>query len=142
MLACVTLAYAMSAFVPFRMAQGGSVTAVTMIPFLWFALRRGLRWLCSKASYKVWCVETPAFHPVPFFLDYPLAFGKPPVNGMDASQNLRLSDVAGHRLGYVSRCIFRRLAAVIVPRIFPLSVTSTLLTPLSTMSIAMSESVA
>ena len=63
----------------FRMPQGGSVTAGSMIPILWFALRRGLRaGLEASTVYGLVKLALPPFeiyHPIQVLLDYPLAFG-------------------------------------------------------------------
>ena len=74
----VALAYALSLVVPFRLPQGGSVTAVSMIPIIWFALRRGPKMgLFEGVIYGfVRTLRQPFIvHPIQFLLDYPLAFG-------------------------------------------------------------------
>ena len=74
----VALAYALNMIVMFRMPQGGSVTAVSMVPLLWLALRRGVRvGVIGGIIFGVVDMFPQPFvvHPVQFLLDYPLAFG-------------------------------------------------------------------
>jgi thiamine transporter len=74
----VALAYGLSLIVPFRMPQGGSVTAVSMVPVIWFALRRGPKMgVLEGIIYGfVRTLRQPFIvHPIQFLLDYPLAFG-------------------------------------------------------------------
>jgi thiamine transporter len=58
--------------------QGGSVTLASMVPLLWFALRRGLRWgveagLIYGLVHMV--ISGDIYYPTQVLLDYPLAFG-------------------------------------------------------------------
>lgn len=74
----VALAYVLNLIVVFRMPQGGSVTAVSMAPILWLALRRGLKIgvFGGIVFGLVDMIPQPFIvHPVQFLLDYPLAFG-------------------------------------------------------------------
>ena len=74
----VALAYALNMIVMFRMPQGGSVTAVSMVPLLWLALRRGVRvGVIGGSIFGIVDMFPQPFvvHPVQFLLDYPLAFG-------------------------------------------------------------------
>ena len=74
----VALAYALNLIVMFRMPQGGSVTAVSMVPLLWLALRRGVRvGVIGGIIFGIVDMFPQPFvvHPVQFLLDYPLAFG-------------------------------------------------------------------
>lgn len=66
-------------YFPFlKMPQGGSVTLASMVPLLWFALRRGLRW-GVEAGLVYGLVHMAIFgeiyYPAQILLDYPLAFG-------------------------------------------------------------------
>jgi thiamine transporter len=59
-------------------AEGGSVTAGSMVPILWFSLRRGARMgIISGAVYGMVQLVLQPFivHPAQLLLDYPLAFG-------------------------------------------------------------------
>ncbi|MBS7632151.1 energy-coupled thiamine transporter ThiT, partial [Candidatus Bathyarchaeota archaeon] len=58
--------------------QGGAVTAGSMIPIVWLAIRRGPKiGLFAAAAYG--CVQLAMepflFHPAQVLLDYPIAFG-------------------------------------------------------------------
>mgnify|MGYP001063581522 CR=1 FL=1 len=58
--------------------QGGSVTAGSMVPMLWFSLRRGTKLgIISGIVYGMvqFFVEPYFFHPAQVLLDYPIAFG-------------------------------------------------------------------
>ncbi len=74
----VALATALSYIKLFSLPQGGSVTAGSMVPILWLALRRGAKvGLSAAAVYG--CVqlvlEPFMVHPAQVLLDYPIAFG-------------------------------------------------------------------
>jgi len=66
-------------YVPFlKLPQGGSVTLASMVPLLWFALRRGPRWgveagLVYGLVHMV--ISGEIYYPTQILLDYPLAFG-------------------------------------------------------------------
>jgi len=74
----IALASALSYIKLFSLPQGGSVTAGSMVPILWLALRRGAKvGLFAAAVYG--CVQLALepfiFHPAQVLLDYPIAFG-------------------------------------------------------------------
>jgi thiamine transporter len=74
----VAMATILSFIKIYTFPQGGSVTAGSMIPILWLALRRGPKiGLFSGTVYGiVQLVVLPfVFHPIQVLLDYPLAFG-------------------------------------------------------------------
>ncbi|MFH0849265.1 MAG: energy-coupled thiamine transporter ThiT [archaeon] len=74
----VALAYVLNLIVLFRLPQGGSVTAVSMVPILWLALRRGAKiGILTGVVFGLVDLFPQPFivHPVQFLLDYPLAFG-------------------------------------------------------------------
>ena len=74
----VALAAALSYIKLFSLPQGGSVTAGSMVPILWLALRRGAKvGLFAAAVYGCvqLVVEPFIFHPAQVLLDYPIAFG-------------------------------------------------------------------
>ena len=74
----VALATALSYIKVFSLPQGGSVTAGSMVPILWLALRRGPKvGLFAAAVYGLvqLAVEPFIVHPLQVLLDYPLAFG-------------------------------------------------------------------
>ena len=74
----MALATALS-FITFAVfPQGGSVTAGSMVPILWLALRRGPRiGLFAGAVYGLvqLAVMPQIYYPTQVLLDYPLAFG-------------------------------------------------------------------
>ncbi len=74
----VALAYVLNLIVVFRMPQGGSVTAVSMVPILWLSLRRGLKiGVFGGIIFGLVDMFPQPYivHPAQFLLDYPLAFG-------------------------------------------------------------------
>ena len=62
----------------FQLPQGGSVSAASMVPLLWFSLRRGLRsGLEAGAIYGLVHMALPGSYivdPVQALLDYPIAY--------------------------------------------------------------------
>jgi thiamine transporter len=66
-------------YLPFlHLPQGGSITLASMIPLLWFALRRGLRWgVEAGVIYGLvhMVISGDIYYPTQIVLDYPLAFG-------------------------------------------------------------------
>ena len=75
----VALATVLSHIKIFSLPQGGSVTAASMVPILWLAIRRGPKiGLFAAVVYGVvqFAVDIPYIaHPLQVVLDYPLAFG-------------------------------------------------------------------
>jgi thiamine transporter len=66
-------------YLPFlHLPQGGSITIASMVPLLWFALRRGLRWgVEAGIIYGLvhMVISGDIYYPTQILLDYPLAFG-------------------------------------------------------------------
>ncbi|MGC8939838.1 MAG: energy-coupled thiamine transporter ThiT [Candidatus Bathyarchaeia archaeon] len=66
-------------YLPFlHLPQGGSITLGSMVPLIWFALRRGLRWgLEAGVIYGLVHIAIfgEIYYPLQILLDYPLAFG-------------------------------------------------------------------
>ncbi len=74
----VSLATVLSYINIFSLPQGGSVTAASMVPILWLALRRGPKvGLFAATLYGVvqFALGPYIFHPAQVLLDYPIAFG-------------------------------------------------------------------
>ncbi len=74
----VALAYVLNLIVVFRLPQGGSITAASMVPILWLALRRGYKiGIFGGVVFGLVDMIPQPFivHPLQFLLDYPLAFG-------------------------------------------------------------------
>jgi thiamine transporter len=75
---CVALAAVLHHLTFFSMPQGGRVTAGSMIPIFWLALRRGVKVGVTAGivfGLIVLMIEPFFFHPVQVLLDYPIAFG-------------------------------------------------------------------
>jgi thiamine transporter len=73
----VSLATVLS-YIKIGLAQGGSVTAGSMVPILWLALRRGPKvGLFAATLYGIvqLAAEPHIVHPAQVLLDYPIAFG-------------------------------------------------------------------
>ncbi len=74
----VALATVLSYIKIFSLPQGGSVTAASMVPILWLALRRGSKvGLFAATLYGVvqFALGPYIYHPAQVLLDYPIAFG-------------------------------------------------------------------
>ena len=73
----VALATVLSYIKIFSLPQGGSVTAASMVPILWLALRRGPKvGLFAATVYGIVQLIDPFIvHPAQLLLDYPIAFG-------------------------------------------------------------------
>ncbi len=85
----IALAYVLSMVKIYHLPAGGSVTAGSMIPILFLALRRGYKLgLAAAVLYGVaQLIEGPYIvHPVQLVLDYPLAFGALGLAGFFASR--------------------------------------------------------
>ena len=79
-IALANVLYLISKFyLPFlRLPYGGSITVASMVPLLWFALRRGLRWgVEAGIIYGLvhMVISGGVYYPTQIILDYPLAFG-------------------------------------------------------------------
>lgn len=74
----VSLSTALSFIKIYTFPQGGSVTAGSMVPIIWLALRRGpSAGLFSATVYGIvqLIVQPYVYQPIQVLLDYPLAFG-------------------------------------------------------------------
>jgi len=74
----VALAFVLGQIKIYRLPYGGSVTAGSMVPLLWFALRHGLRsGIEVGAVYGMVDLALGGYivHPIQVLLDYPIAFG-------------------------------------------------------------------
>ncbi|MDP2873559.1 MAG: energy-coupled thiamine transporter ThiT [Bacillota bacterium] len=97
----IALAVLLSNFKIFRMPQGGSVTAGSMIPILIVALRWGPRTgLLTGAAYGAirYMMGGYVIHPIQGLLDYPIAFGLLGLAGL-----FRRQPVAGVGAGLLGR---------------------------------------
>jgi len=74
----VALATTLSLIIVYTLPQGGSITAASMVPILWLALRRGPKiGIIAGVLYGfIQLALLPyVINPVQLLLDYPLAFG-------------------------------------------------------------------
>lgn len=74
----VALATALSFIIVYTLPQGGSITAASMVPIVWLALRRGAKiGITSGVIYGIiqLIVLPYVIDPIQLLLDYPLAFG-------------------------------------------------------------------
>jgi thiamine transporter len=66
-------------YLPFlHLPQGGTITIASMVPIVWFSLRRGLRWgVEAGIIYGLvhMVISGDIYYPTQIILDYPLAFG-------------------------------------------------------------------
>ncbi|UCH32698.1 MAG: energy-coupled thiamine transporter ThiT [Candidatus Bathyarchaeota archaeon] len=99
-------------YVPFlRLPQGGSVTLASMVPLLWFALRRGPRWgVEAGVVYGLvhMVISGEIYYPTQVLLDYPLAFG-----ALGLAGALRKHPVLGVIFGITGRFICHFISGVI-----------------------------
>jgi thiamine transporter len=107
----VALATALSFVKIYTFPQGGSVTAGSMVPILWLALRRGPRiGLFTAIVYGLvqLAVEPYFYNPAQVLLDYPLAFGALGLAGFFQKRPL-----AGVILGVVGRFVMHFLSGIL-----------------------------
>ena len=112
-IALANVLYVISKFYfPFlKLPQGGSITLGSMIPLLWFALRRGLRWgVEAGIVYGLvhMVISGDIYYPTQILLDYPLAFGALGLAGAFKNQ-----PVVGIGLGILGRFVCHFVSGVI-----------------------------
>lgn len=114
----IALAYVLSMVKIYHLPAGGSVTAGSMIPILFLALRRGYKLgLVTAVLYGVaQLIEGPYIvHPVQLVLDYPLAFGALGLAGFFASRvgKTHFYAILGVIVGIIGRFVCHFLSGVI-----------------------------
>ncbi|MCJ7714571.1 energy-coupled thiamine transporter ThiT [Candidatus Bathyarchaeota archaeon] len=112
----VALATALSFIKIYTFPQGGSVTAGSMVPILWLALRRGTKiGLFTGAVYGIvqLLVLPYVYHPIQVLLDYPLAFGILGIAGFFQKKPL-----VGLVLGISGRFVMHLISGVVFFGIF------------------------
>ena len=75
---CIALSAVLYFVTIFTLPQGGRITAGSMIPIFWLALRRGVKiGILAGVVFGlvVLIIEPFIFHPIQVLLDYPIAFG-------------------------------------------------------------------
>ncbi len=81
----VALATALSFVIVYTLPQGGSITAGSMVPILWLALRRGSKigFFAGVVYGIIQFLVLPYFiDPIQWILDYPLAFAMLGIAGL------------------------------------------------------------
>ena len=119
----VALATVLSLIIVYNLPQGGAITAGSMIPIIWLALRRG--WKIGIVTGMLYgiiqlLILPYAYNPWQTLLDYPLAFGCLGLAGF-----FRKWPIAGAVVGITGRFIMHFLsgafyfAAIYAPGIDP-----------------------
>jgi len=107
----VAIATALSFVIVYTLPQGGSITAGSMVPLIWLALRRGPKiGLFAGVIYgTIQFAVLPYFiDPVQMLLDYQLAFGVLGLAGLVKKQPLIASSV-----GIIGRFIMHFVSGVV-----------------------------
>jgi thiamine transporter len=92
-------------------AEGGSITAGSMVPLFWFGLRRGAKLgIIAGIIYGVVQFFVGPFfvHPIQLLLDYPIAFGALGLVGF-----FRRHELTGVSVGIVGRFVAHFISGVI-----------------------------
>ena len=107
----VALATVLSFIIIYTLPQGGSITAGSMVPIIWLALRRGPKiGLAAGVLYGAiqFIVMPYAIDPIQVALDYPLAFGVLGLAGFFQKQ-----PPLGAAVGITGRFIMHFIAGVV-----------------------------
>ncbi|MDO4545847.1 MAG: energy-coupled thiamine transporter ThiT [Bacillota bacterium] len=110
----VALAIILNQLIIFRMPQGGSITAFSMVPIVlcayFFGVRRGL--MAGMCVGLIDLIFNPyVIHPIQLLLDYPMAFGALAFGGIFAARKNGL--IKGYIFGVICRYICAVLSGVI-----------------------------
>lgn len=110
----VALSIILNQLVIFRMPQGGSITAFSMVPIAlcayFFGVRKGL--MAGMCVGLIDLIFNPyVIHPIQLLLDYPLAFGALAFGGIFAAKKNGL--VKGYAFGVLCRYICAVLSGII-----------------------------
>lgn len=110
----VALSIILNQLVIFRMPQGGSITAFSMVPIAlcayFFGVRKGV--MAGMCVGLIDLIFNPyVIHPVQMLLDYPLAFGALAFGGIFAAKKNGL--IKGYILGVFCRYICAVLSGII-----------------------------
>jgi len=107
----IALYYTSRTYLPFlHLPQGGSITLASMVPLLWFSLRRRLRWGVEACAVYglVRMLIGEIYYPAQILLDYPLAFGSLGLSGA-----FRSRPVLGVAVGMAGRYIFHVVSGLL-----------------------------
>ena len=94
---CLALSLILSSLKLFTLPQGGSIT-LEMLPLLFFAFRRGLKWgllVGLLSGFLQIFLGGYIFHPLQAILDYPLAMTAMGLGGIFPNHKLLSSLIAG-----------------------------------------------
>lgn len=110
----VALSVILNQLIIFRLPQGGSITAFSMVPIALcaylFGVRRGL--MAGMCVGLVDLIFNPyVIHPIQLLLDYPLAFGALAMGGIFAAKKYGL--IKGYLFGVLCRYICAVLSGII-----------------------------
>jgi thiamine transporter len=110
----VALAIALNQVVLFRMPQGGSVTAFSMLPIVvcayFYGVRRGL--MAGMCVGFIDLIFNPyVIHPIQMLLDYPLAYGALAFAGLMKTRKFGL--ISGFLIGLLGRYLCAVLSGII-----------------------------
>lgn len=110
----VALAIALNQVVLFRMPQGGSITAFSMLPIIvcayFYGVRRGL--MAGMCVGLIDLIFNPyVIHPIQMLLDYPLAYGALAFAGLMRARKLGL--ISGYVVGLSARYLCAVLSGLI-----------------------------
>ena len=107
----VALSTALSFIIVYTLPQGGSITAASMVPIVWLALRRGAKiGITSGVIYGIiqLIVLPYVIDPVQLLLDYPLAFGILGLAGF-----FQKKPILGAAVGISGRFVMHFIAGVV-----------------------------
>ena len=110
----VALSIALNQIILFRMPQGGSITAFSMLPIVVcayiFGVRRGM--MAGMCVGLIDLIFNPyVIHPIQMLLDYPLAFGALAFAGLMRTRKFGL--ISGYMVGLLSRYFCSVLSGII-----------------------------
>jgi thiamine transporter len=110
----VALAIALNQIILFRMPQGGSITAFSMLPVVvcayFFGVRRGL--MAGMCVGLIDLIFNPyVIHPIQMLLDYPLAFGALAFAGIMRTRKFGL--MSGYLVGLFGRYLCAVLSGIV-----------------------------
>ena len=110
----VALSIALNQVIIFRMPQGGSITAFSMLPIAVcayiYGVRRGV--MAGMCVGLIDLIFNPyVIHPIQMLLDYPLAFGALGFSGL--LRNRKSGLISGYIVGLLSRYLCSVLSGII-----------------------------
>lgn len=113
---CIALAYIFSVIKIFRMPMGGSVTLVSMLPLILFAMAFGpLEGILIGCVYGLLqlLIDPYVIHPMQLLVDYPMAFAATTLACAANPLPERFRLPAGVLLGYFGRYIMAVISGVV-----------------------------